>query len=138
MFVIFLRKCLWEKVISSDLNCPLAKIFKYCLYFTNMIWLLPSLRLLFNLSHIYDYKITKRHYSMCNIISLRTFHVNPTRTIRVNVIICRNMKIWVETLFKFHQDSLWTLCTTQSVCIMCIRNLKLLFLACFMGGASPS
>lgn len=75
---------------------------------------------------------------MRNIISLRTFHVNPTRTIRVNAIICRNMKISVETLFKFHQDSVWTLCATLSLCIMCARNPKLLFLVCFMGGASSS
>ena len=70
---------------------------------------------------------------MHNTISLRPCHVNPTRTIRVNSIICRNMKTYVETLFKFHQDSVWTLCTTQSVCIMCIINPKPLFLFHFLG-----
>lgn len=69
---------------------------------------------------------------MFNIIALRTFHVNPNRTIRVNAVIWRNVKFCVETLFKFHQESVWT---TQTVCSMRIRIPKLLFLVCFMEGS---
>lgn len=99
-----------------------------------MTWLLTSLCLLFNFSHLYDYVSTKRHmYVQYNISEV--FSRESLLDIRVNPITCRNVKICVEILFPFHQDNVWTSCIAQSVCIMCVRNPKLSLLVCFMGGS---